>query len=286
VARISVHVDWLSVCYRLPAPAAVGEGYVLGQAIERSINNQIGEGLGSYLFSHLHFLDYGRAPYEQGWSDELRGIKLWAGGKIPHFTVEHSGKGVAYLRECLIDNEYLFKVYPLLSRIDIAIDVETDQTPDEFVSQRVGGRQSNEARFSGQSGLTRYIGSPHSERYMRVYRYSEPHPRAGLLRVETVFRRAYAKLVGETVIRHGLETVAAQALEDFGFGGAIEFNEVVEPVKLTPYPAERNGGKTLRWLITQVAPAFKALVREGTIPNAEEFIWMYFMPESTGDNDD
>jgi hypothetical protein len=262
----------------------VGEGSLLGEVVESTIINQVGQGLGNAIFSHLRVLDYGRAPYEQGWSDEIRGIKLWAGGKIPHFTAEHSGKGMAYLRENLIETEYLSKVCPLLSRIDVAVDIETDQTPDEFVSQRIGGKQSNEARFSGQSGLTRYIGSPHSERYMRVYRYNAPHPRSHLLRVETVFRRAYAKSVGTSILAHGLENVASQALTDFGFDGAVDFKESVEPLKLTPYPAERNGGKTLRWLITQVAPAFKSLVRDGTIPDAEKFLWAYFMP--IGDNDD
>jgi len=285
VARYSVQTDWLSIVLPIVPVGEGGEQGYLAQAIERAISNEIGENLASAIFSQVQPLGYGRAPYAEGFKDDTKGVTIWAGGSCPHFCIEFSGKGLAYLRWSGTEYAVLESFSPFLSRIDIAIDLEGEISPQEFVKYRKSGKQLTNANLSSPSGDTCYIGSMHSERYMRVYRYSPPHPRSHLLRLEMVFRRAYAKQVGTQVLSAGLDAVAKAGLEDFGFADVVEFEENTPAADLTIYRPERNGGKTLRWIITQVAPAFKKLVSEGIIPNPEEFFWRYFMPESTGDND-
>jgi hypothetical protein len=286
VARYSVQLDWLSIVLPImPVGEGSGEGYP-SEAIARAIGHQIGEGMASAIFSEIQPLGYGRAPYTAGWKDDTKGVTVWAGGSCPHFCIEFSGKGLAYLRWANQEYAILEGFSSFFSRVDIAIDLEQGVSPQEFMKYRKGGRQLTNANLSSPSGDTCYIGSMHSERYMRVYRYSAPHPRSHLLRLEMVFRRAYAKQVGSQILALGLDAVAKTGLEEFGFGGLVDFEENTPEADLSIYRPERNGGKTLRWIITQVAPAFKKLVKEGIIPNPEEFLWRYFMPESEGDYDE
>lgn len=277
MARYSVQIDWLSLVFPC---SPMGEGSELthnSAQIERVLHNEIGEGISNSIFSRLHVLDYGRAPYTCGWKDDSRGVTIWAGGASPHFTVEFSGKGVHYLRENQIDTLIMERTARFLSRIDIAIDLEQGVTPEEFLKYRKGGRQLTHANMSSPAGNTCYVGSMHSERYMRVYRYNAPHPRSHLLRLEMVARRAYAKQAGLAVLEAGLDAVAKQMLEDFGFGGLVDFDEATPEVDLTVFRPERNMGKTLNWLLKSAAPAFHRLVREGTIPDAENFLRAYFL---------
>lgn len=279
MARYSCELDWLSFVFPI-VPLGEGREFAhAGEEIERVLRNEIGEGLANSLFSNLHVLDYGRQPYSLGWRDEARGVTIWAGGASPHFTVEFSGKGVSYLRANSWEERLLAKCSRFLSRIDVAVDLEQGISPEEFLKYRKGGRQLTNANMSSPSGNTCYVGSMHSERYMRVYRYASPHPRSHLLRLEMVARRAYAKQAGAQVVEVGLSAVAKAMLEEFGFGGLVDFSEDTPSADLSVFRPERNMGKTLRWLITSCAPAFQRLVREGTIPNAREFLERYFIAD-------
>lgn len=276
MARYSVQIDWISLVFPVIPMGEGNEFSHASQAIERTLRNEIGEGMANSLFSNLHVLDYGRQPYSHGWKDEALGVTIWAGGAAPHFTVEFSGKGVAHLRENTWDTLILEKCSRFLSRLDVAIDLEQGVAPEEFLKYRKGGRQQTYANMSSPSGNTCYVGSMHSERYMRVYRYAAPHPRSHLLRLEMVARRAYAKQAGSQVVEVGLDAVAKTMLEEFGFGGLVDFDKATPIADLSTYRPERNMGKTLRWLITSVAPAFKRLVEEGAIPDPASFVEEYF----------
>jgi hypothetical protein len=280
VARYSVQIDWLSIVLPLvPLGEGSDEGYIT-QAIERTISNEIGEAISGALFSQLEPLGYGRAPYTGGWKDDTKGVTVWAGGTCPHFCIEFTGKGLAYLRWASLEFDVLQAFSSFLSRIDVAIDLDQGVEPQEFLKYRKGGKQLTNANLSSPSGNTCYVGSMHSERYMRVYRYNAPHPRSHLLRLEMVFRRSYAKQVGAQILALGLDAVAKTGLEDFGFIDLVDFEENTPAADLTIYRPERNGGKTLRWIITQVAHAYKKLVKDGIIPDPIKFLETYFLPEN------
>lgn len=277
MARYSCEIDWISLVLPVnPSGDGAGQGTV-SELVERAVYSEIPTYHIAGCFSDLQPLAFGRSPYAFGWADTSRGITIWAGGEMPHITVEFSGRGMAYLREIGMQKGIVEAGVERASRFDLAVDLEQGVEPEEFLKYRKGGRQTSHARFDSSSGKTVYIGSRHSERYMRVYRYASPHPRSHLLRLETVFKRAYAKQACAQALEVGLDAVAKTSLEEFGFGGLVDFDESVPEADLSIFRAERNMGKTLRWMITQVAPAFKRLVKEGTIPNAEQFLQSYFL---------
>lgn len=81
-----------------------------------------------------------------------------------------------------------------VTRIDLAADLEHDITPFDFVAAGRSARQRSLSRVDSDKGQTVYIGSPKSDRRLRVYRYAPPHPRARFIRVECMLRDELARL--------------------------------------------------------------------------------------------
>jgi hypothetical protein len=279
VTRTSYSVDWITHVHGI---AAMGEGISQKDAaigVRKILADDLGLNLAQEVFSELEPLARGRAPYFFGWRDIDKGISIFASGKLNHFTVEHSGKGIRFLeRQGLLD-DMLYKNRDRVSRIDIAVDIEDWISPSAFAADRDAGRFKTYSDLSSPSGVTCYVGSMHSDRYARVYRYNPPHPRAHLLRVEHVFRRDNAKQVAFALCVEGIEAVVAGSWRDFGWLYPMADLESVAPADLTTFRPERKMGSTLRWLIKVAAPSFKRLVGEGIIENPEQFLIAYFMPD-------
>jgi len=173
----------------------------------------------------------------------------------------------------------LARVSDRVTRIDIACDVETQTTPPQFIEAMVGKRMQSSGYQKSNRGETCYVGSQKSDRYARVYRYAPPHPRSNLLRIEHVFRKEYAKSVAAQAGSNGLASIASGCKKAFGWGHS-DFNVgAAAPAKLSKIGHEKNMGGTVAWLVTSAAPAFKRLVADGTIKDAESFIRQYFLGE-------
>lgn len=275
--RYSNRIDWLS--FVLPTSSRAGQDIyaTAAEALEASMAHTWGEAFCTDLFSNLQPLAFGRAPYAQGYQDRARGITVWTDDRREDCCVEISGQGCGYLYQMGTIDFCLRSAAEFLSRIDVAIDLETDDTPEQFVEDREGGRARTHSHMMSDKGTTIYVGSMHSEHYCRVYRYNSPHPRAHLLRVEFVARRKRAKVVGAQILLNGLESVSRTLFMESGFPDDMESWKHVEPSDLSTLRPERNVGGTTRWLITQAAPAFQRLVREGIITNPDQFLESYFM---------
>lgn len=223
--------------------------------------------------------DRGRAPYKDSWRLGDSGITLFASPELPHCCIEISGSGC----ECLIDKELLTgvlqRVTDRVTRIDIASDIETAITPAEFVAEthhermRAGGSQRSE------TGETEYVGSQKSDRYARVYRYAEPHPRSHLLRIEHVFRRDYAKVVARRVIDESSEAVVSAAGEAFGWKHPVWNTGEAQSADISIVGEQRKANNTIFWMVKTCAPAFRRLVSEGEIKDAEAFLRTYFLSD-------
>jgi hypothetical protein len=111
-----------------------------------------------------------------------------------------------------------------------------------------------------------------------VYRYAPPHPRHEFLRAEMVFRKQNAKLFAESMIQcdFNYTALALGAGQVYGFEHEA-WNLSGDEIPLDSWTPERSQGKTVTWLISQVAPAFKKLVREGVIDNPEEWLRKYLL---------
>ncbi len=248
------------------------------QAVNAGFHDMFGSELLALAFSGAwKRQERSRAPYTDAWTMET-GITLFASPNLTHACVEISGQGC----EALIDPENtLGKIINACkercTRIDIACDIETTIVPEAFVKVTSHERMRTSGRVVSDTGETCYVGSQKSERYARVYRYNSPHPRSHLLRIEHVFRKAYAKKVASAIANDGLEQVAKSSGDAFGWSHPIWQPSVIDGSDISVVKERGGSGGTVFWLVHSVAPAFQKLVESGAIVDGEEFLRRYFL---------
>jgi hypothetical protein len=218
-----------------------------------------------------------RAPYTNSWRMPSAGITLFASQSLNHACIEISGQGCERLIQIGEMENVMRATVARITRIDIATDIETSVTPEEFVEKKSHKRMRSDGFQRSETGETFYVGSQKSDRYARVYRYREPHPRAHLLRIEHVFRKEYAKATAKACLESGVNAVAVAAGEAFGWAHEAWNIDAIEHADISIISPNREAGSTINWLITACAPAFKRLVDNGDIRNADEFIARYFL---------
>lgn len=258
------HIDWLS----FTVPVGVGEGiplHRLGAVCHDALIQNIG--------SHARFLfgrddlvpGKGRAPYSISWSRPDFGVTMFAHPQLPHALVEVTGRGCEALGKYKGAEDFLEKITPRLTRLDVACDMLTPTRPNYFVQHREEGRFKAWSEVVSESGHTIYVGSRHSDRYCRVYRYNEPHPRAALLRCEFVLKAEQARLAASTLLTEGLDSYAASLGNTFGWTHPDWQPAVHTDAEATAWRPERRQGKTVRWVYSQVLPSLLKLHSEGAL---------------------
>jgi len=215
---------------------------------------------------------------ESGWSIErakgfyshrLRhdttGIALSFGAINAHVYVELSGKACDCLESADALNSLIKTTAAKCSRIDFAVDFITDVKPEEFSSHRNDTRWKFVSHIVSASGTTDYVGSRSGERMARVYRYSEPHPRAKMLRVEAEYKGDAAKAIVKELDLRSLADVCNAAHAVFGWSHEIWTNSAVEAVKV-PYSSHTpDNAATVRWLYGVVASSIRKAILDGLI---------------------
>lgn len=221
-----------------------------------------------------------RAPYTDAWTIQNGLITLFASPNLTHCCVEISGRGC----EALIAKNILADVLRCCServtRIDIASDIETEISPLEFVKEVSHERMRTFGHVQSATGETCYVGSQKSERFARVYRYNEPHPRSHLLRVEHVFRKDYAKKVAAAFANSTIEQIAKSSGDAFGWCHRVWLVTQSDGADISIIKERGKTGGTIFWLVHSVAPAFKRLVQEGVISDPEEFLKKFFVEDN------
>lgn len=270
-------IDWLSFTLLAHTDTSTEDNY--HTAIESALYGGLTAPLVEILF-HTHWEERsgGRAPYNRSWDIGDSGIVVFTSDKLNHILIECGGKACDYIRERVMMDALLVMVQTRLSRIDIAVDMQTDAQPVEFVEERTGRKARNVALIESDTGQTCYLGSMKSESYIRVYKYAPPHPRSNLLRAEFVFRRKYARVMAGEIIVQGLDNVVTELGRRAGFQHEAWKPEDGLSEKIKFSRPEREASGTLFWLIKSAAPAFKRMVDEGIIENPEEFLATYFLP--------
>ena len=285
MSQTSYSIDWFSFSVPLPAPTGGGGEGSVSEVVFDRMYLEYGSAWCTNLLNGLVHTGHGRAPYKHHWRNDERGVSVFAGGDMPHFTIEVSGRGCRWLEHNELTDHFCHTFHDRMSRIDIAVDIGTDVRPKEFATTRTIGRAQTFADMTSPSGETCYVGSMHSERYARVYRYNNPHPRSHLLRVEHVFRRNHAKAVASAIVHEGLASVVAGCFATFGWQHPCADLDTAAASDLSVMRPERNGGKTLYWLTKQVAPAFHRLVQEGVIDDPVQFLLQVFLAPLQLDDD-
>lgn len=281
--QFSAKIDWLSLVVRTPKNDDTYTPVSVPRSARKSIESELGNPIAGYVIDGGAALTHGRAPYRWGYKSELSKATIWHGGQAEHLTIEFPGQSCDWARMLNIERELLICGTGNASRIDIALDLECDSTPMQLTDGLDNGRIKTRSVMESSSGTTVYLGSMKSEHYARIYRYNDPHPRAGLLRVEFVARRNRAKAVCENILEHGTNALLRQLWDEVGLPPLLDFDLDTPVVSLNEARPERDGKNTVSWLIKQAAPAFKRLVREGHIANSEQFLREYFLQMDIAD---
>ena len=228
----------------------------------------------------------GRAPYRRS-ARSAKGVTVFYSELLPHALIEISGRGCETLRAANLDTAFIGQAVDRITRIDLAVDLVTDVTPQQFVDAGVSGRFQSRGYHTSPDGETVYIGSRKSDRYCRVYRYNKPHPRHQYLRIEFVMKSENARIFVRTAQRYGwsYSLLASGLMTTFGFTHPVA-NLGGEAIPLNAYAPERREAKTVRWLIEQCASAFIRLAREGVIENPTEFVLTHFIEPLEGNDHD
>lgn len=262
-------VDWLSIVVPLPGDT-VPRSLPIG-SVNMVVVAKAGAAFLETVFTGEGWQSRGgRRPYSDGYANDGRGIYVWGGGH-PNVCIEFTGAGCQYLRDTDSLSTALSAFTGHITRLDIAIDSETDVRPIDFAKDRVEGRIKSFGTQKSESGETCYIGSKSSEQYARVYRYEPPHPRAKYLRIETVSRKHYANAAAQSILENGISYAAQQTMNRYQFN-QIEDIDTVDGNLPAPY-RDRTLSKTEAWLIKQAAPAFRKLVDAGEIE--DPWVWLF-----------
>ena len=210
-------------------------------------------------------LKHSRAPYNQC-------IRLVPNGRlyystepgIKHAVIEIEGKGCQAMEEAgtfkdLVKWVLADENVKNVTRFDMAVDFDTDTMPREFIKDRTG-RHKTVTAMDSETGSSRYVGSRKSSRYVRVYRWAEPHERAHLLRIEYVFSKPDA----EGPLRRYISEEPSKFAGACGdiYGWTHPDWDLSSQEKIKAWRPERANANQLAWLRKQVMPALKSLVDE------------------------
>ncbi len=214
-------------------------------------------------------------PYRQAYACPNTGWRINADWKRKEVLIVFNGAACEMVRNIGRDAErqVLLQVVETGTRLDIATDITTVLPVREVEKAGWSKRITSTSYISSQKGDTLYIGARSSGAFARVYRYAAPHPRHALLRVEHELKKEQARAVAQIAAVHGVEVAQRSVAAKFDYQHPIvarNFEGTVREIVTERH--ERNLAKTEIWLLTQCAPAFQRLVREGVISDPAAWV--------------
>lgn len=220
-----------------------------------------------FLKSGGHFgSGLNRAPYSLAVRRSDDGVRIYGHPQRAEILIEMAGRACDPLNEFDHASDFVRPLAARCTRLDLALDFETDLSPEAFVSEGYSSRFRTRSSFNTSTGQTEYVGSMKSDRMARVYRYFPPHPRSHLLRIEHVFRRDAAKAAAHA-LAHAMtaDDLLAQVIATFGWQHSLmsDLPEAGQPIT-----AGQNNHSTagrIWWLYEQVAPAVAEAMLDGEL---------------------
>lgn len=255
MTAVSTRLDWLSFVLEIDTsdPSRPKRG------LPTELRDYAQSVLGSAVEMPSPLPERGRFPYSMSTSGG--GMRLfWTPGTY-EILVEISGEGCERLHEAGRLKAIVESHLRRITRADLATDILTKTTPEEFTDQRSNRRHKSYEKSDSPTGKTVYIGSRKSDRYVRVYRYAEPHPRSDRLRVECVYRGHQAIALCTTWLEHGDDETAARAGNQYGWQHPDWTPKSEE--KIPAWRPDRKTHNRMHWYHSQVVPALRGLIAQG-----------------------
>lgn len=188
----------------------------------------------------------------------------WNAGN-PFALCEISGQAIDHVLQSVTVTDLAIATNQRATRIDVAVDFETEEKPEAFTALRDNPSIRAYAFYSTETGDTCYVGSRKSDRMARVYRYNPPHPRSHLLRVEVEMKGDAAKIMASQLQSTSLTVCAGHANAPFGWSHGLWTQSGLVESKLPARYYDKQGAETLRWLNTVVVPSIKKAADNGLI---------------------
>lgn len=212
-----------------------------------------------------------RGHYKNRIECPITGVSISWNGKDVYAFAELSGRACDNVLSRIDVPRLAAAANGRATRIDLAVDIECDINPSEFVAQRNDGHFKTSGFYTSETGETCYVGSRSGDRMARVYRYKAPHPRAHLLRAEAEYKGQAAKKLAERLQSASLIEVTVAAHLPFGWTHPVWlFGDMeVSPIKARAYDKSNDG--RWHWLMTVCWPALKKADFDGVI-NLSEMI--------------
>jgi len=270
------HIDWLTIVGRRESGDSqwtVAATYIEAAQWYEDESALFKEAVGS---AHEWQIVKPRAPYSYAKRSEDASRTLYVHPLANHFTLEITGSHCQKIAASI--PELLNAFWPYVSRLDIAVDMETTVTPKQFYEACYAPQIKTHSILESATGQTVYTGSRSSERFARIYRYNHPHPRAHLLRAEFQLKGEYAIAAAQAIADGtSVDSLAAGLGQHFGFKHPCWNDRDIAPTKLK-VPSHAQSGNTVFWLTSTVAPLLKRLEREGKL-DVKAWMETYVMDE-------
>lgn len=262
-------IDWLSIS--LPFNNVLRKDFAAAKLlIHDDLRSHIPH-LGDYVNSFTDLEEgKGRGVFNRSAFSSMGGFTIYWRDTLPYSLIEITGVGVDVLRKQKLLAPFIRLYGQWLTRIDIAVDIETDVRPLDFATKRDDKRFKSFSHVKSETGETYYVGSKTSDRYARVYRYDAPHPRCKLLRIETVLRDGEAKSFAASLQHSKLSTLVQAIGVTFGWSHPVWGGHAVD-CGIRSAVRDTHQGKTERWLFKSVIPAIKRLLEGGSDEVVAEF---------------
>lgn len=272
-------IDWLSFTIQIDVEPVSPQQLELKALFKISA---LGDTINEYVFDGSRF-DFvtGRAPYRFCLERDDHGVRIYGGSNTGTILVECTGRFFDRLNDWREIQALIEPVAERATRLDVATDIHTNVSPDSFVSGGYSPRFKSSGRMESETGITCYVGSAKSDCFARVYRYSYPHPRSALLRVEVVARRDIARSACRAILacRDITEFVTASNAR-FAWGHGLWDTSTTTDVLISAPVSSRESAGTIFWLYKQVAPAIRKLMASGEFDLTE---WLLYL-QGEGEN--
>lgn len=206
------HVDWFAFSVPLSSDRGIdSRSFHAEMRIRKAVYDANLPVLGDLLWSKNWQHGKGRQGYSGSFTEEQYGIRVFCAEGQRHLFFEFSGVACLRVMSAGLLDDLIQENHERTSRIDLAIDLDGDLHPIEFIRNNCHCAVKTRSEIVSSTGETVYVGSRTSERFMRCYRYNQPHERSHLMRIELEFKGDTAKGIARIVAEDGLATAQASA---------------------------------------------------------------------------